>query len=544
MKLSKECGRMTDDEMYKPRFSVFTGEEINAIYSDPEVPKYRGNPLIEALPKILTKLEAAKSLAKFPHYSEDMRNQPTHLRFHYIQDTLEFFTPLGIHIDLEQRISRIIRLGYQARNPISPGFWQNTKRSLDLIDPNGFLPRSSRSTAKSMTIIGLSGIGKSTGVEEILLLYPQIINHSRYLNKNLTLRQIAWLKLDCPHDGSIRGLCINFFRAVDYLLGTEYYRNYAKGRQTVDDMIPNMARVASIQSLGMLVIDEIQNLSSAKSGGSEKMLNFFVQLINTIGLPVILVGTYKAWSVLSSEFRQIRRGTGQGDFVWDTMKEDETWQTFVKSLWRYQYVQIASPLTPELSHTLYYECQGITDFAAKLYMLAQVRAVSSGQERITASIIKSVAKDCLRTATKVMNALKEKDADKKLRLLMDCEDVKPIDLEPFIEEGIERLANEDSSSVIGEDQSDSESSPSEEIKPAEPSQKLSELANSKLPKEKEISSTSVPIKATQKSRTSNKQTDSKDTLPEIVAKKASTGVSYYEALKEAGYIKSVSEYQL
>lgn len=395
-----------------------------------------------------------------------------------------------------------------------------------------------------MTIIGLSGIGKSTGVEEILLLYPQIINHSRYVNKNLTLRQIVWLKLDCPHDGSIKGLCINFFQAVDYLLGTEYYKNYTKGHQTVDDMIPNMARVASLQSLGMLVIDEIQNLSSANSGGSEKMLNFFVQLINTIGLPVILVGTYKAWPVLSSEFRQIRRGTGQGDFVWDTMKEDETWQTFVKSLWRYQYVQIASPLTPELSHTLYYECQGITDFAAKLYMLAQLRAISSGKERITASIIKSVAKDCLRTATKVLNALKETDADKRLRLLMDCADVKPIDLEPFIEEGIESLPNEDSSSVIGEDKSNSKISQSQEIKQTETSHESSELANSKLPKEEEISSTSVLIKATHKSRRSNKQTDSKDTLLEIVAKKASTGISAYETLKQAGYIKSVNEYQL
>ncbi len=87
-----------------------------------------------------------------------------------------------------------------------------------------------------------------------------------------------------------------------------------------------MARVASNQSLGVLVIDEIQNLSEAKSGGHRKMLNFFVQLINTIGLPVVLVGTYKAMSVLGSEFRQMRRGTGQGDLVWDPMAEDEVWQ--------------------------------------------------------------------------------------------------------------------------------------------------------------------------------------------------------------------------
>ena len=36
--------------------------------------------------------------------------------------------------------------------------------------------------------------------------------------------------------------------------------------------------------VGILVIDEIQHLSEAKGGGSDKMLNFFVTLVNTIGL--------------------------------------------------------------------------------------------------------------------------------------------------------------------------------------------------------------------------------------------------------------------
>jgi len=107
------------------------------------------------------------------------------------------------------------------------------------------------------------------------------------------------------------------------------------------------------------------------------MLNFFVGLINTIGLPVVLVGTYKAWSVLGGEFRQMRRGTGVGDLVWHPMLEDETWQFFLESLWRYQYVRSPSELTPQLSHTLYYETQGITDFATKVYMLAQIRAITT-----------------------------------------------------------------------------------------------------------------------------------------------------------------------
>lgn len=214
-----------------------------------------------------------------------------------------------------------------------------------------------------------------------------------------------------------------------------YYQNYAQGRRTVDELIPHMARVAANQSLGVLVIDEIQNLSEAKSGGHRKMLNFFVQLINTIGLPVVLVGTYKAMSVLSGEFRQIRRGTGQGDLVWDPMKEDEVWQFFVESLWRYQYVQKPCSLTPELSHTLYYETQGITDFAIKVYMLAQLRAITTGLELVTKSTIQSVTRDSLRLATPVLSALKSGNLEK----LLKYDDVHPIDIEPFVEEATERL---------------------------------------------------------------------------------------------------------
>ena len=139
-------------------------------------------------------------------------------------------------------------------------------------------------------------------------------------------------------DGSVKGLCLNFFQAVDDLLGTRYYDNYASGRKTVDELLPRMALVASLHSIGVLVIDEIQHLSQAKNGGSGKMLNFFVQLINTIGLPVVLVGTYKAISLLSGEFRQTRRGTGQGDLVWDRMKNDDDWKWLVNCLWGYQYV--------------------------------------------------------------------------------------------------------------------------------------------------------------------------------------------------------------
>ena len=211
--------------------------------------------------------------------------------------------------------------------------------------------------------------------------------------------QVVWLKLDCPFDGSIKGLCLNFFQAIDDLLGSRYYERYASGRHTVDELLPRMARVAALHGLGVLVIDEIQHLSEAKSGGSRKMLNFFVQLVNTIGLPVVLVGTYKAQALLSGEFRQTRRGTGQGDFIWDRMEDDEVWQLFVESLWQYQYTRRPVPLTKALQDTLHDASQGITDFAVKLYMLAQARAIVRDDETFSPALIRSVAKDSLRLAS-------------------------------------------------------------------------------------------------------------------------------------------------
>ena len=165
----------------------------------------------------------------------------------------------------------------------------------------------------------MSGVGKSTAVEKILSLYPQCICHDSYQGQPLVLTQIVWLKLDCPHDGSIKGLCFQFFEAIDRAMGTDYFPKYTKFRYTVDVLMVLMTQLVNLYQIGILVIDEIQHLSLAKGGGSEKMLNFFVTLVNTIGIPVVMIGTTKAMSILQSEFRQARRGSGQGDFLWDRM---------------------------------------------------------------------------------------------------------------------------------------------------------------------------------------------------------------------------------
>jgi AAA domain len=519
----------------KAPLQVFRGGKIVASYHN-EISIYSGNPLIEALPPILMEEEVIEKLQFYPEFSEEERNLPTHLRLHLIQNVLQFFTPLPPHIELEQRFSRMIRAGYIARNPVRQGFWKEIRSRVETLSLKKSTSINLRSTATGFTILGISGVGKSTAVQEILSLYPQVIYHNLYQNSfHFPNTQLVWLKLECPADGSVKGLCLNFFQAVDDILGTPYYEIYGgRGRRTVNEMMPYVALVASNVHLGVLVIDEIQCLTKLNIGGYEKILDFFVQLINTIGLPVVLVGTYKAWSILGSEFRSIRRGTGQGDFIWDRMKEDDDWQLFVESLWQYQYVQKPCILTPQISHSLYYECQGITDFAVKLFMLAQARAITTGREKITAALIKSVARDCLRTATSVLDALKQGN----IKQLQSYEDVHPIDIEPFIQEELHRLKVEDSISVNTKHQKANlniSTSQNQKIKVPNNSQNL--VAEETLIDEVNLDK-SPEIQSQNSSLFASQNLD----LATIVANGEKNGVSAYETLREAGYICTTLEY--
>lgn len=438
------------------------GRVVDAAYRDPELPQYVGHPLIEALPPILEAPDAADAMAVLPDYNDEHRQGRNAIRLHSIETAQQFFEPLDCHIDLEGRFSRMIRGGYLGRNLAAPGYWTWVQRQIALMQ-KGQVPPSEepltssseqpltsattfpfRAMANGFYLIGMSGTGKTTGVEQVLKTYPQWIRHREYRGRPFTHNQIVWLRLSCPFDGSVRGLCNNFFQAVDDLCGTRYEQKYGGPRRTTVEMMPHLARVSACHSLGVLVIDEIQNLRGAKTprrrssgGGGEptaspdgphEMLKFFVQLINTLGLPIVLIGTYAAEGVLTGELHSMRRGCGQGAMEWKRMEADDTWWHFLESLWQYQYTRTNTTLTPDLADALFFESQGIVDFAIKTYLLAQARAITNGIEEVTVELIHSAGQDALAPAAKVLNGLRDRNGFS----LRDLPDMPPVDISRFI----------------------------------------------------------------------------------------------------------------
>jgi hypothetical protein len=404
---------------------------MKAIYSDQVVPDYRDNPFIEALPPILLAPQAVRSLTVSPGFHPAEREFEADYRIHCVRRLFRYFQPLDTHLDIEQRISIAIRQGYITRNPTWPEHAQRLTYGYEAVqgkDIGVYDNYPIKSTSNGFTIIGMSGVGKTTAAERILSLYPQCIEHNSYKNQPFFVRQLVWLKIDCPYDGSLKGLCHSFFQAFDEALETDYYRKMTTRNATVDALLPKMAQISTNHGLGLLVVDEIQHLSQAKSGGSEKMLNFFVTLVNTIGVPVILIGTNKAKPILQSEFRQARRGSGQGDLLWDRMKNDITWETMLRAMWRYQWTKKHTELTVVLRDAIYDESQGIIDIAVKLFAMAQVKAIATGKEEITEKVIRKVAAEKLRLVKPMLEALRSGDK----RRISQFEDIRPIDIEDYI----------------------------------------------------------------------------------------------------------------
>ena len=459
------------------------GRVQKADYVEQAVWSYRHVPTIEALGKTLSRKDVAMRLAQRPPFEDDMRRAASHDRLEMVQAAmLEWFEPLPFHLDLHESISRAIRGGLSQRNPFTPGYYRDSGVQIDHFwsPPRTF----QRSSALGFQLTGISGGGKTSAIERDLSLYPQWIQHTEYTGKPFRFDQLTWLHLDCPFDVSVRGLCVNFIQAVDAIFKppkpeASYLHLYNKGnRATVDTLIPSIAAIATNHCLGLLVIDEIQRLALAKSGGAERMLAFFVQLVNTIGVPVILVGTWKARAILAKEFIQIRRGSGQGEKEWDRMqKGSQNWSHFIDAMWNFQFVKHAVELTPELSDTLYDETQGIADYAIKVFCMAQWRAISTGRERLTPAMIRSVAKDGFKSARNVLKALRE---GKSTAVIGQLEDVLPPDILELMQQEQKKLDRRQQATPVSKPTDANAASdkpatpPKADVTPASESKQLSE----------------------------------------------------------------------
>lgn len=420
---------------------------VTALYQSTGIKRYDGNPFIEALPPILSVSQAGKSIKGQVEYHPSDRLADPKSRMHMVVSLLDdYFQPLSQHVQLQEKIDMMLRMGYVGRNINDGSLNKKLQEGYELIKSGGDVTSNfavEKTTARSMSLVGISGSGKTSSLVRILETYPQVIYHEQH-----NFFQVAYLKIECPSNGDLESLCLNFFSALDCILDTDYERRYAKQRLSVPKMLALMRQAANNRAIGILVIDEIQRLSQVRSGGKEQMLEFFVELVNTVGIPIVLVGTPKARPIFELELQSGRRSAGLGSIYWETipqyiskssgMQPNPNWIRFSDNLWRHQWLKHGDdPLTEEIRTCWYELSQGVLDIVVKLFVLAQLRAIANKRERITVGILQSVYKQELKPLHPMLDALRSGDADK----IVKYSDMRVVDLDKrLIELGAEIIA--------------------------------------------------------------------------------------------------------
>ena len=201
---------------------------------------------------------------------------------------------------------------------------------------------------------------------------------------------------------------------MDAALGT-FYHTEVSNRISRDVLITKVSQCLSTHHLGILVIDDIQNLCGVKKVTSSDMLSFLIYLMETLEIPVVMVGTPKVLPLFQQEFQLAKRATGEGTVRMELLpKDSKEWNRFIEGIWDYQYTKKPVILSDDMKEVFYKESVGNPFLCSLLYKLVQDDAITSGLETFSEQDVSMVAKEKL-CITSAMRANMLMGNDEELR---------------------------------------------------------------------------------------------------------------------------------
>jgi hypothetical protein len=350
------------------------------------VPEIDENPLTAHLPlSPETDDDAFKALGLRPNFQASDRNLSNSIRRLYIKRLRNFYVPtLKVHRQALMEISSNILDGYIQRNPMTAGGQvQLYGGSVDLT----FRPSIS-------LVAGHSGMGKSAMITRILgHMGNQLQQHVGFDGKAFAEKQILFLRRNCPEHCTVGTLCSTFGDYTDKVLGLKLYSGvFAKlqgGSRT--NYLSEISKIIRTHHVGVLVIDEFQNLS-LMGVGAKKIIALLVNLRDELGLPIVVVGTYKALHLLEGNMSTARRLADGGyyDLERPASAEEKSWTDLCQIAWRYQWVRNPVEFDSDICEALYDVSQGITGIMLSAFAFAQLDAIENEIERVDAALIRKV----------------------------------------------------------------------------------------------------------------------------------------------------------
>lgn len=320
------------------------------------------------LPEMKSGNELISALSIIPEYDENICQQNQAVRLMALSDLYQIYIPSQMSLEIYSKLYLALLRSMQKKGTqmAIKQRYENYK-AIQQQSYSGILGGSD-----SFTIIGTSGIGKSSAISRAISLITE--NRIIETDKPYT-KIIPCLIVQCPFDSSVKGLLLEILRKVDEELGTNHYIHAIKSRASTTDMLIGAVCSIALNNIGMLVVDEIQNVVNSKNGKS--LIGALTQLINNSGISICMVGTPESTVFFEQAMQLARRSVG---LQYTTMKYDEYFQSFCKIIFKYQFLKNRTEITAAITEWLYEHSAGVISVVVSLIHDAQEIAILTGKE--------------------------------------------------------------------------------------------------------------------------------------------------------------------
>ena len=325
------------------------------------------NEIICQLPKMLSGDELLACMRRLPNYDKSIRNADAPIRLMELSNLYDIYIPNAMSTEIYSKLYLAMLRSLQKKNSRLMTLQQKENgKAINGLEYCGIMGGSD-----SFTIIGASGIGKSTAIATSINVME---GHKVIEIDSPYMKVIPCLIVQCPFDSSVKGLLLEVLRKVDERLETKYHQNALRTHATIDMLIGIVSEVALLH-IGLLIVDEIQHVCTSKNG--KNLVGMLTQLINNSGISIGMVGTPKSNEFFTQEIPLARRSLG---LEYKTMPFNDDFHFFCKTLYEYQYTNKEAILDDGIIEWLYEHTAGIAALVVGLIHDAQELAILNGSE--------------------------------------------------------------------------------------------------------------------------------------------------------------------
>jgi hypothetical protein len=391
----------------------------SASYLDP----YAGNILTSGLGPLLARQDAMKRLTVLPKIPKGMADIPPHVALHMLMSLRDFHIPSIEEFRLHETTELMVRQNYRYLDPTAATTWS-------MVGGENLRPNPARVPAFGAAAEGHSGTGKTAAISNCFSIYPQqVIHHATFPRLVGPHNQVVWLSIDVPASGRMVDLAMELMRAWDKATGGNRFAiDLAKDRRDGMKMLDTWRQVASAHFLGVLHLDEIQNLfklatlkrRGKKSGADDapelsivedQALKWILTLMNTWQVPLLLSGTPDGIGALTRRLSNTERivTSGYHPFQHFDSASDPGYKTFLAQLGKYQFVQTKLPVNEGLAELIIELTGGIQRLIIALWIAAHRVALERNTGDLRLDDFKHAAATYLAPVAPAVAAFRSKD---------------------------------------------------------------------------------------------------------------------------------------